>query len=109
MSELPPEGYPEGSRRVWGLTPEVYEVASGFLLCYTKPLYPIVISSPTHIYRPAKVEKLWREAFRNFYSYSSLMDIVCLKTTSVLTYQVSHMGSLTTPTSPFQGSLLGLA
>ena len=20
MSELPPEGYPEGSRRVWGLT-----------------------------------------------------------------------------------------
>ena len=55
-------------------------------LCYTKLLSLIVISSPTRIYRPEKVEKLWGEAFRSLYSDLSLMDIVCLKTTSVLTY-----------------------
>ena len=48
-----------------------------------------MISSPTCIYKLVKVEKLWREAFRSLYNYLSLMDIVCLKTTLVLTYQVS--------------------
>ena len=55
------------------------------------------------------MDKLWREAFRGLYSYSFLMDIVCLKVMSVLTHQVSKMGGLTMLTSPFQGSLLGLA
>ena len=55
----------------------------------TQIISPIVISSPSHVYRPAKVEKLWREAFRSLYNYLSLMDIMCLKTTFVLTYQVS--------------------
>ena len=51
-------------------------------------LSPIVISFPTCVYRSTKVEKLWKEAFRRLYSYLSLVDIVCLKTTSVLTYQM---------------------
>ena len=46
----------------------------------------IVISSPTCVYRPTKVEKFWREAFRSLYSCFLPMDIVCLNTTSVWTY-----------------------
>ena len=54
----------------------------------TQSFFPIVISPPSHVYGSAKVEKLWREAFRSLFNYLSLMDIVCLKTTYVLTYQV---------------------
>ena len=43
-----------------------------------KLLSPIVISSLTRIYRLVKMEKLWKEAFRNLYSCLSPMNIVCL-------------------------------
>ena len=40
MSELPPEGYPEGSRRVWGLTFWAYlKVISSSLLRVTIGLF----------------------------------------------------------------------
>ena len=55
----------------------------------TQSFSPIVISSLTRVYRPTKVEKLWMEAFRSLCSYSLPMDIVCLNTTSVWTYQMS--------------------
>ena len=74
-----------------------------------KPLFTIVISSLTPIRRLVKVERLWREAFRGLYGYLSLVDIVCLKMMAALTHQVSWARGLTTPTSPFKGSLLGLA
>ena len=75
---------------IYGVDPsEVYEVAYGFLFCYTKLLFLFVIFSSTRFYRSTKVEKLWRDAFRSLYSYSSLQDIVCLKMTFVLTYKVS--------------------
>ena len=94
---------------IWGRIFKVYEIANGFLFCHTKPLFTIVISSLTPVYRPVKVKRLWMEDFRVLYGYFPLMDIVCLKMIYVLTHQVFWTRGLTMPTSPFQGSLLGLA
>ena len=69
----------------------------------------IVISSLTHVCRPEKVEKLSREAFRSLCSCLSPMDIVCLNTTFMWTYQMSWMGSLIMPMPLFQSSSLGFA
>ena len=54
-----------------------------------KSLFTIVISSLTRVHKPVEVERLWREVFEGLYNYSPLMDIVCLKMMSVLTYHVS--------------------
>ena len=94
---------------IWSRTFEVYEVANGFLFCHTKPLFTIVILSLTPVCRPVKVERLWMKAFRVLYGYLPLMDIVCLKMTSVLTHRLSWTRGLIMPTSLFQSSLLGLA
>ena len=67
-----------------GRTCKVHEVANGFLFCHTKPFLTVVISSLTRVHKLVKVERLWGEAFRGLYVYSSLMDIVCLKMMSVL-------------------------
>ena len=48
---------------------EVYEATSGYLLCYIKPLFTIVISSFACVHRPMKVERLWREDLRGLYNY----------------------------------------
>ena len=60
-----------------------------------------MIYSLTCVYRQAKVEKLWSEAFRSLCSCLSPMDIVCLNTTSVWTYQMFRMGSVNAPLSEF--------
>ena len=48
---------------------EVYKATSGYLLCYIKPLFTIVISSLAYVHRSMKVERLWREALKGLYSY----------------------------------------
>ena len=76
-SEIPP-------LYIRGRTSKVHEVTNGLLFYHTKPFLIIVISSLTRVHKLVKVERLWREAFRGLYVYSSLMDIVCLKMMFVL-------------------------